>query len=117
MDMYCQQFCPLGHCSWPGITSEVGRERKGSLGNEAHLSGRNVSGACRKVFGVHGSLSLRAAYAPPLSEAAHDPECDCREAEAPLQGRFQGTGLRDDGAVPCRMANPMRQERDNHTEP
>src|SRR4051795_7390668 len=59
MDMYCQQFCPLGHCSWPGITSEVGRERKGSLGNEAHLSGRNVSGACRKVFGVHGSLGNR----------------------------------------------------------
>src|SRR5215211_6424963 len=47
-------------------------------------------------FGVYPALSMRAAYAPPLSEAAHDPECDCREAEAPGQGRLQGPTLRSD---------------------
>src|SRR3954471_11293160 len=33
-------------------------------------------------------------------EVARDPECDCREAEAPLQGRFQGPALRG-GAHPA----------------
>src|SRR3954453_15719131 len=47
-------------------------------------------------FGVYPALSMRAAYAPPLSESAHDPERPCREAEAPVEGRFQGPPLRSD---------------------
>src|SRR3954462_664313 len=39
-------------------------------------------------FGVYPALSMQAAYAPPLSEAAHDPERPCREAEAPVEGRL-----------------------------
>ena len=44
-------------------------------------------------FGVYPALSMRAAYAPPIPEVAHDPERHCREAEAPVQGRFQGPAL------------------------
>src|SRR3954465_2483654 len=43
---------------------------------------RRGSGACRKVFEVHGSLGIRAEVAPPTSEAAHDPQRHRRQAEA-----------------------------------
>src|SRR4051812_24633523 len=39
-------------------------------------------------------------------EAAHDPECDCREAEAPVEGRFQGPPLRSDADPAGRLLVP-----------
>jgi hypothetical protein len=43
-----------------------------------------------QISGVDGSLGMAANFAPPLSGAAYDPESDCREAEASVQGRLVG---------------------------
>src|SRR4051812_32390610 len=43
-------------------------------------------GACRKVFGVHGSLGIRADFAASGSGGLHDPQRHRRAAEAPGQG-------------------------------
>jgi hypothetical protein len=49
--------------------------------------------------GVYPLLSKRNEIAPPMSEAARDPACPWREAEAPVQERLQGPPLRG-GADP-----------------
>src|SRR5215212_10163541 len=50
--------------------------------------------------GVHGSLGIPADFATSEPEVAHAPERPCREAEAPVQRRFQGPALRG-GADPA----------------
>src|SRR5215218_6989955 len=45
-------------------------------------------------FVVHGPLGMSADFATSIPEVAHDPERPCREAEAPVEGRFQGSALR-----------------------
>src|SRR4051794_17574913 len=42
-----------------------------------------------QTSGVDGSLGLRPTLSLCRWGAAHDPECDCREAAAPIQGRLQ----------------------------
>src|SRR5215208_6330395 len=39
---------------------------------------------------------MSADFATSIPEVADDPERDCREAEAPVEGRFQGPALRSD---------------------
>src|SRR4051794_1042636 len=46
-----------------------------------------------QISGVDGSLGMAANFALRFG-GPHDPECDCREAEAPVQGRLQGPALR-----------------------
>src|SRR5215212_10084467 len=70
----------------------------GSAG--VRITSRHFGGPVAK-FCVHGSLGLSADVAASGSEAAHDPECDCREAEASLQGRFQGPALRGSADPAC----------------
>jgi hypothetical protein len=41
-----------------------------------------------QISGVDGLSGMAVSFSPRLSGAAHDPEGDCREAEAPIQGRF-----------------------------
>src|SRR3954463_1106399 len=42
----------------------------------------------------------------PELEVAHDPERPCREAEAPVEGRFQGRPLRSDPDPTSRLLVP-----------
>jgi hypothetical protein len=57
----------------------------------AIINGEEVPRKClSQISGVRGSLGLAANFVPLLSEAARDPECDCREAEASVQGRLVG---------------------------
>src|SRR3954469_19698867 len=46
-----------------------------------------------QIFDVDGSSGMTVNFALRFG-GTHDPECDCREAEAPLQGRLQGPPLR-----------------------
>src|SRR3954470_962181 len=48
-----------------------------------------------QISGVHGTSGMAANFALLLSEAAHDPESDCREAKASVQRRLHGPALRD----------------------
>src|SRR5215213_11512794 len=55
------------------------------------LKGRpHMSQTC----GAYPVLSMPEAFAPPISEVAHDPERPCQAAEASVQGRLQGASLR-----------------------
>src|SRR5689334_14418513 len=46
-----------------------------------------------QTSGVDGSLDLRPSLSLRRRGATYDPECDCRAAEAPLEGRLQGPAL------------------------
>src|SRR4051794_40138256 len=51
------------------------------------------AGACRKFL----ALTARRVWRPTLPSvvgAARDPECDCREAKASVEGRLPGSALR-----------------------
>src|SRR3954447_16270219 len=54
---------------------------------------RRYFGACRKFEALTARLAWRSTL-PSGSGGPHDPECDCRAAEAPVQGRLQGPSLR-----------------------
>ena len=43
-----------------------------------------------QISGVDGSSGMVVDFLTSGSEVTHDPECDCREAEAPIQGRLVG---------------------------
>src|SRR3954451_2173575 len=64
---------------------------KGCLGAQAGVG--VAQQGLSQSFGVYPTLRMRAACAPPIPEVADDPERPCREAEAPIQGRFQGPPL------------------------
>src|SRR4051794_21826292 len=49
--------------------------------------------ACRKFLALTARQAWRSAL-PSGSGGLHDPECDCRQAEASIQGRLQGPPLR-----------------------
>src|SRR3954452_16855370 len=46
-----------------------------------------------QTSGVDGSSGMAANLIAPNRSNPHDPECDCREAAAPVQGRLQGPPL------------------------
>src|SRR5690242_13181849 len=47
-----------------------------------------------QISSVDGSSGVTVDFPLGCRGAAHDPECDCRAAEAPIQGRFQRPPLR-----------------------
>src|SRR3954470_20206773 len=53
--------------------------------------------------GVHGPLGMSADFAASIPEVAHAPERPCREAETPVEGRFQGPALRGDADPASRL--------------
>ena len=52
----------------------------------------DLHGACRKLLALTARQAWRSTL-PSGSGGPHDPECDCREAEASVQGRLQGPAL------------------------
>ncbi len=69
----------------PGATS--GR----SAGSSPHVREGPAANLRRFLL-----LSKRDEVASPMSDVARDPECPCRAAEVPIQGRLQGPSLRGD---------------------
>jgi hypothetical protein len=69
----------LRHAARLGLLTIEERRRSGrpSLPNVIRMGLSQISG-------VHGSLGMAADFVASDSEVAHDPECDCREAEAAL---------------------------------
>src|SRR4051812_13176262 len=49
---------------------------------------------------------MSADFAASIPEVAHDPERPCREAEAPVEGRFQGPPFRSDADPAGRLLVP-----------
>src|SRR6185295_15011608 len=90
--------CPLGFFNAAGFVPVLYPVR----GSAPKVQSMGVS----QSFGVYPTLSLRAAYAPPNRRWADDPERDCREAEAPVEGRFQGPALRGDTDPAGRLVVP-----------
>src|SRR3954454_23829097 len=60
-----------------------------SLGRNSQ-QGRRVYSGLSQISGVDGSSGMAVNFVASGLEGGHDPECDCREAEAPIQGRLQG---------------------------
>src|SRR3954453_5826041 len=52
--------------------------------------GRRVYSGLSQISGVDGSSDMTVDFTFRCRGAAHDPECDCRAAEAPVQERLKG---------------------------
>ena len=59
-----------------------------------------------QISGVDGSSGTAVDFTLRCRGVAHDPECDCRAAEAPVEGRLQRPALRG-------VAHPAGRELDD----